>query len=167
VAKIGGDLALLTLLALLLVPLPGLAQQPAPDEVTQTPSQTAAQQPLDLQEAVARDVLEPLQTGIQTQNLKQILAVFDSESVADFPQLRDRFKALLDSYAVLLFRYKILQASPEDGHASLTCEVDLDATPRDEGQVPIRRSTQLRLQLKQMPKGWQITAFTPSDFFTQ
>ncbi len=126
-----------------------------------------AQQPLDLQEAVARDVLEPLRAGIQTRNLKQVLAVFDAESVPDFPQLRDQFKALLDSYAVMQFRYKILQASSDDGHASLTCELDLDATPLDDGQVPLRHSTQLRLQLKLTPKGWRILAFTPSDFFAQ
>jgi hypothetical protein len=73
-------------------------------------------------------------------------------------------KALLDSSAVLLFRYKILQVTSEGSHASVTCEADLDATPLDAGQVPLRRSTQLRLQLKQTPKGWRIAAVSPSDF---
>lgn len=166
-AKIGRAAAQVILLTLLLAALPALAQQPpaaAPDEGAQV---ATGQQPLDLQEAVARDVLEPLQAGIQSQNLKQVLGVFDPQSVANFPQLRDQFKALLDSYAVLLFRYKILQTSLDDAHASMTCEVDIDATPLDDGQVPLRRSTQLRLQLKQTPKGWRISGFSPSDFFAQ
>lgn len=168
-AKSHGHLAIVTGLALVLLATTGLAQQPKAvpsDGTAQEPAQ-AGQQPLDLQEAVARDVLEPLQAGIQSHDLKQILGAFDPQSFPNFPQFRDRIKALLDSYAVLQFRYKILQASSEDHHASMTCEADLDATPADEGQVPSRRSTQMRLQLTQTPKGWRITAFSPSDFFTQ
>jgi hypothetical protein len=166
-AKTGRAAAQVTLLALLLAALPALAQQPAASAPDSAPAPTSGQQPLDLQEAVAQDVLEPLQAGIQSHNLKQLLGVFDQQSVANFSQLRDQFKALLDNYAVLLFRYKILQASLDDAHASMTCEVDIDATPLDDGQVPLRRSTQLRLQLKQTPKAWQITGFSPSDFFAQ
>ena len=166
-AKTGRAAAQVTLLALLLAALPALAQQPSASAPDAAQAPTTGQQPLDLQEAVAHDVLEPLQAGIQSHNLKQVLGVFDQQSVANFPQLRDQFKALLDNYAVLLFRYKILQASLDDAHASMTCEVDIDATPLDDGQVPLRRSTQLRLQLKQTPKAWQITGFSPSDFFAQ
>ena len=104
---------------------------------------------------------------MESRNLKQVISVFDSQSVPNFPQFRERMKALLDAYTAVRFRYKILQASAEDAHASMTCEVDLDATPLDGGQVPTRRSTQMRLQLTQTPKGWRISAFSPSDFFTQ
>jgi hypothetical protein len=165
VAKIDRNTAGIISMALLLLAVPAGAQQPgavAPDEAAQAQSQQ-----LDISDIVARDVLEPLQEGIQTQNLKQVISVFDAPSFSDFPQLRDRIKALLGSYAVLQFRYKILQITSDNGHASLICEVDLDATPSDDGQVPMRRSTQLRLQLKETPKAWRISAFAPSDFFAQ
>ena len=103
-------------LGLALVAAPGWAQQPnaAPaDDAAQTRAQGATE-PLDLQEAVARDVLEPLQAGMQSRDLKQVLSVFDPQTVPEFPQFRDRIKAMLDTYAALQFRYKILQASAED-----------------------------------------------------
>ncbi len=168
VTKTGGHLAQAMLAAVLLAALSALAQQPpspGQDGSAGGSGQAAGQQALDLQDLVARDVLEPLRDGVQTHNLKQVLAVFDGQSFPDFPQLRDQIKAFLDSYSVLQFRYKILQASSEQDSASVICEVDMDATPLDEGQVPRRRSTQLRLQLKQTPKAWQISAFSPSDFF--
>jgi len=141
-------------------------QTPAPDEAAQPASKAGGQQPLELSEAVARDVLEPLQAGVQTRNFKQALAVFDAESFPDFAQFRDRLRAFLDSYPVLQFRYKILQANAQEtGWASVICEADLDATPADDGQVPVRRSIQLRLQLKQTPEGWRISGLSPSDFF--
>jgi hypothetical protein len=159
----------IVLVALLVTATLGLAQQPRPaaPEAAQTANQPGGQQALDLEELIARDVLEPLRDGIQTQNLKEVLSVFDPEAVPQFPQLRDQIRAFLDSHAVLQFRYQILQASSGQGNAAVICQADLDATPRDPGQVPMRRSTQLRLKLKQTPKGWRISAFNPSDFFAQ
>jgi hypothetical protein len=154
---------------MVLAAVPGLAQPQnaaAPDDTAQVPAQ-ATQQPLDLQEAVARDVLEPLQAGMESHDLKQVLSVFDAQTVPNYPQLQDQIKALLDAYVTVRFRYKILQASSDDNHASMTCEIDLDATPVDSGQVPTRRSTQMRLQLTQAPKGWRISNLSPGDFFTQ
>ncbi len=168
-AKSIGHPVKVTLLALVLAAVPGFAQQTnaaAPDEAAQLPAPDT-QQRLDLQEAIARDVLEPLQAGMESRNLKQVMSVFDPQSVADFPQLRDRMAAFLDAYVAVRFRYKILQARSEGTHASMTCEIDLDATPLDRGQVAARRSTQMRLQLTQTPKGWRISGFSPSDFFTQ
>ncbi len=150
--------------------VPGRAQQPNPapaDEAAQAPAQVGQQQQLDLQEAVAQDVLEPLQAGMESRDLKQVLSVFDPQSSQNFPQLQDRMRALLDAYTAVQFRYKILQASSENAHASMTCEVDLDGTPVEDGQVPVRRSTQMRLQLTQTPKGWRISGYSPSDFFNQ
>ena len=162
-AKFVGYLAAVTLLATLMVTVSSQAQEPAP--ATEEPQSAGGPQQLELSEAVARDVLEPLQAGMQNRELKQVLAVFDSQSVPDYPQLRDRVKALLDAYAAVQFRYKILQSSSENSRASVTCEFDLDGTPVDSGQVPMRRSTQMRLQLTQTSKGWRIAAFSPSDFF--
>jgi len=41
----------------------------------------------------------------------------------------------------------------------------MDALPYQEMQVPVRRSVQMRLQLKLGPKGWKVTGFSPAGFF--
>ena len=154
-----GTGALLLTLVLLAPPIP--AQEPPPP--SKTDSSSAATLPdSDLQDAIAHDVLEPLQSGIQTQNLKQVLTAFDSDSV---PKARDQFRALFNNYSLLQFRYKLTEASFEGGVVSAVCEVDLDATPLDPTSGPLRHSNLLRLQLKQTPKGWRISSFSPADFF--
>ena len=122
---------------------------------------------MDLQEAIAGDVLEPLQAGMESRNLKQVLSVFDPQSSPNFPQLKDRMRALLDAYTAVQFRYKILQASSENAHASMTCEVDLDGTPVDDGQVPSPTQRHDAVETHKTPKGWRISAYSPSDFFNQ
>ncbi len=123
------------------------------------------QQFSDLEDAVAHDVLEPLRNGIQVHSLKQITAVLDPQSMPDYAQVRDQFHAMLATYSVLKFRYKILQISSQDGGASVTCEFDLDATPADDNLLPVRRTAQMRLQLKPTSKGWKIVSFSPANFF--
>jgi len=151
------------------------AQQPSNpnqnqgNESSNSPSDRsiAGTQPLQPEDVIARDVLAPLQAAIQTRNLMKALAVFDPQSTASYPEIRDQLRALFNNYSVLLFRYKLLQLNSENGRASVICEVDLDATPEDDTLMAIRRSTQMRVQLKQTHKGWKIAAFTPSDFFAQ
>jgi len=159
------------LVVLLMTCLTAWTQQtPAPDSeqpAAAPAAQVAGQQPLDLQEQIAHDVLEPLQAGIQTRNPTQVLSVFDADSFPDFAQFRDRLRAFLDTNAVLQFRYKILQAESEGDKAAITCEADVDATPLDQGQTPVRRSTQLRLELQQTAKGWQISSLSPGNFFSR
>lgn len=135
--------------------------QPAPVPGTDQP------QPLSLQDVIARDVLEPLQTGLTTHDLKQIWSVFDPQVTFNFAEVRDQFRALLNNSSGLLFRYKLLQLTADKDHASAICEVDLDATPVDDTLIAVRRSTQMRFQLKHTAGGWKIAAFTPGDFFAQ
>lgn len=124
-------------------------------------------QPLDFTEQVVRDVLETLQTGIASHNLNQALSIFDPHATVDYPHIRDEMRAFFAHYSDVRFRYKILQLTSDKDRGFVTSEIDLDATPLDENLMPLRRSTQMRFQLKQTPKGWKVVAFTPADFFAQ
>jgi hypothetical protein len=140
-----------------------LAQQSTSPSKTNPAEQSSQTLPnSDLQDAIAHDVLEPLQSAIQARNLQQLLVIFDSSFV---PQVRDQLRALFDNYSVLRFRYKLTEVRSEGGVVSASCEADLDATPLDPSSGPLRHSNLLHLQLKQTPKGWKISAFSPADFF--
>lgn len=142
-------------------------EQKSSPGATSTAAAPASGQPLDLDEAVAHDVLEPLQTGIQIHSLKEVLSVLDPQSMSNYAEVRDQFRALFSNYSVLQFRYKLLQLSSERNRVSAMCEIDMDATPADENLMAVRRSAQMRFQLKQTSTGWKIVDFSPSDFFAQ
>lgn len=147
----------LTLLGLTLL-MPAASAQETPSK-TELP---AAESNPDLQDSIAHDVLEPLQTAIQTHNLKQALSVFASDSG---PQVRGQLRALFETFSLLQFRYKLTQVTSENEAVSATCEADLDAIPLDQTRGTLRHSDLLHLQLKHTPQGWKIAAFSPADFF--
>ena len=166
-AKRCWNLAGLALLAVALCAGPPNAaaqaqQEPAPEQ--EPPA--SGPQPLTVTEQVIRDVLEPLQSGIEEHKLAQVLAVFDPEETPDYARLRDQMRAFFNQHETVRFRYKVLQVTSEKDHGSAIAEVDMAATPMDETKMAVQRSTQMSFQLKLGAKGWKLVGFKPSDFFT-
>ena len=143
---------------------PKPSKRPRPSRTSRTAPDT---QPLTLTEQVVRDVLEPLQRGIEEHSAAQVLAVFDQQETPDYAQLRDQMRAFFSQNASVRFRYKVLQVTAEKDHGFAIAEIDMAATPVDETQLGVQRSTQMRFQIKLGTKGWKLVGFKPADFFTQ
>jgi hypothetical protein len=134
---------------------------------TTAPSDSASSdEKLTLSDQIVQEVLEPLRTGVETQNIKQILSVFDKPEYSGYDDLEQQLRAFYRQYEQVNFRYQILQAAIEKDHASATAEIDMDAMPYTVTVIPARRSVQMRFQLKQDGKSWKIVGFSPSNFFS-
>ena len=147
--------------------VPAAQQQSSTQESSPSPD---AQSPvnaegLTLGEQVSKDVLEPLRIGIVSQNIKQVLSVFDQKELSSYSDLQQQLNAFYLLYNEVRFRYQLLQVEADKDHGSATAEVTMDALPYQQMQVPVRRSVQMRFQLKLEPKGWKVTGFSPADFF--
>lgn len=131
-------------------------------------AQQAAQgnQPLTLNDLVVKQVLEPLQTGMQNQNIQLVLSVFDQKELTGYSDLQGQLQAFFQVFDEVNFRYQLLQVTADKGRGSATVDMQMDALPYESGYIPERRSVQMHLQLKLGTKGWKIAGFTPSDFFT-
>jgi hypothetical protein len=122
-------------------------------------------QPLSLSDQLIQQVLEPLRTGMETQDVSQVLSVFDRQEMSGYGDLQSQLRAFFHMYDEVRFRYQLLQATADGDHGSATAELDMDALPYEPTQTAARRSVQMRFQLKQSPKGWKVVGFTPADFF--
>jgi hypothetical protein len=139
-------------------------QSPAPE---QEQPDASGQQPLTLTEQVIRDVLGPLQRGIEEHNVAQVLSVFDPQETPDYAQFRDQMRAFFSQNDAVRFRYKVLQVTSEKDRGFVIAEIDMAATPSDETKLTVQRSTQMRFEIALRAKGWKLTGFKPSDFFAQ
>jgi hypothetical protein len=146
---------------------PQLVAQPQQAPAAQDEPAASGLEPLTLTEQVIRDVLEPLQRGIEEHNVAQVLAVFNQQETPDYAQLRDQMRAFFSQNEAVRFRYKVLQVTAEKDTGFAVAEIDMAATPLDETKLAVQRSTQMRFQIKLGAKGWKLVGFKPSDFFTQ
>jgi hypothetical protein len=148
----------------------GLPQQKAPAK-SDAPPDTAQQSPpteesLSLSDQVIQDVLEPLRAGMESQNVKLIMSIFDKAEMSNYGDLEQQLHAFFRQYQQVRFRYHVLQATAQNDRASATAELDMDALPYEATIIPARRSVQMRFQLKQEPKGWRVIGFSPANFFS-
>ena len=146
--------------------VPQQQQSQAAAGTTASSDSAASDEKLTLSDQIVQDVLEPLRTGVETQNIKQILSVFDKPEFSGYGDLEQQLRAFYRQYEQVNFRYQILQAAIDKDHASATAEIDMDAMPYTVTVIPARRSVQMRFQLKQDGKSWKIVGFSPSDFFS-
>jgi len=134
--------------------LPTLGQEPPAGQQSQTVGDQVVQQ-----------VLEPLRTGMEAENIQLVLSVFDKSEMNSYSNLERQLQAFCQQFSEVNFRYRLLQAAAENNRGSAIAEMQMDALPYDATLVPVRRSVQARLQLKQDAKRWRIVGFTPADFF--
>ena len=108
-------------------------------------------------EQVIRDVLEPLQRGIEEHNVAQVLAVFDPQETPDYAQLRDQMRAFFSQNDAVRFRYKVLQVTSEKDHGFAIAEIDMAATPSRRDQTGAC-SAAPRCASRSSPgaKGWKL-----------
>jgi hypothetical protein len=136
--------------------------EPGPD----APAQSApSEEKLSLSDQVIQDVLEPLKTGMETQNIQQVLSVFDKRELNSYANLQGQLRAFFQQFDEVHFRYQILQVTADKDHGSATAEMEMDALPYEVTTMPVRRSVQMHLQMKLEPKGWKVISFSPADFF--
>src|SRR5579863_1041526 len=81
-------------------------QAPAPD---QGPS---------VNDQVIQQVLEPLRSGMQAQNIDLVLSVFDTKELSSYSDLQANLRALFQQVAQVDLRYQLLQVTSGQGRAS-------------------------------------------------
>jgi hypothetical protein len=139
--------------------------QSAPD--SDQPNTAPDQGPgLTLTEQLIRDVFQPLQNGMQTHNVQMVLSIFDKKELTGWADLQGQLNAFFHQYDAVNFRYQVLQVTADKDRGSATAEIEMDALPYNFGQVPSRRSVQMRFQIKLGGKGWKVSGFSPADFFS-
>lgn len=143
------------------------SDQPTPSPSSSEKASPADQaQTLNLTEQLIRDVFQPLQNGMQTQNIQMVLSIFDKKELTGWADLQGQLNAFFHQYDQVAFRYQILQVTADKDRGSTTAEIEMDALPYSFGQVSSRRSVQMRFQIKLGAKGWKVSGFSPADFFS-
>jgi len=154
-------------------PLPATTPQQASAQkgsaTTPAAQDAPADESLSLSDQIIQDVLEPIRSGMETQNIRQVLASFDKREVSDYSDLEQQLHAFFRQFAEVRFRYQLMQAAIEDtpdkDRATAAAEMDMDAMPFTVTQLAVRRSVQMHFHLKLEGRKWKVTSFSPADFF--
>lgn len=144
--------------------LPGQAPPAAPTgQKAPVSSDTGSE---DFSDSVMNSLLHNLQKGTQGHSDRRVLAGFDPERMDGYLGVEADIQQLFQQYDAFSLHYRILQTSIEGTHGVALVEMQMEATPRQEGTTPLRRTRQIRFEVASGKRGWKIVDFQPRDFFT-
>jgi len=135
---------------------PSQGQQPPQRQQEKTPQLT---------EPDALHVMQNLGDGLESHNERAFLAVFDPQTMSDYPLLRDQVHGFFQEYESFQVSYQLQQVAMEGVNGVALFDFTLDARPAG-GELPDVRSTvQLRLVLAWNGKEWKIVGLSPREVF--
>jgi len=151
---------------------PAPAQTPAAESAGSGPLNTqpdnaALLRSKEFTPALSGAILRKLADGLQGHSLSGTKSLFAMDHFD--PDFEGRMRSTFDQYERFRLYYHVNQASGEATQGEVTADFDIEYDPRQEGQAPMRKHAELRLQVELLPaahgsKKWLITGISPSRF---
>jgi hypothetical protein len=171
------------LLAGFVLSVDGFAQNPptpAPSPDTANPQDQSkdkkkkkkdkpAQDPLDAEvfsDAISQSILNDLRDGLEGHSQRLMLSAFDGDKMNGYLQFEDQIEAMFQKYSMFTVHFRIAQSSVEGPKGIVLVDFQMEETPSGSNPSPVRKSSQVRIELERGRKGWKIVDINPRSFFS-
>jgi hypothetical protein len=116
-------------------------------------------------ERTADDVLGQIRDGLEGHSRRLMLGAFDSDKMDGYLNFEDQIDALFNRYTEFRVHFRIANVTVEGTKGVVLVDADMEETP-SAGGAPVRKRSQLRLELEQGRKGWKVVDFRDRNFFS-
>lgn len=127
------------------------------------------QDPLDAEvfsDAIANSILNDIRDGFEGHTQRLLLSAFDQDKMDGYLQFEDQIAAMFQRYSMFTVHFRIIQNSVEGPKGIVMVDFQMEEVPNGTNPSPIRKSSQIRLELERGRKGWKIVDITPRGFFS-
>ena len=116
-------------------------------------------------ERTADDVLNQIRDGLEGHSRRLMLGAFDSDKMDGYLNFEDQIDALFNRYTEFRVHFRIANVTVEGTKGVVLVDAEMEETPAS-GGAPVRKRSQLRLELEQGRKGWKVVDFRDRNFFS-
>ena len=114
---------------------------------------------------VAEQVIQLLTSGLEGHSAPRMLSAFDGESMDSYLNFQNQIAALFDRYDSFRVHFRIAQIKSEGATGVALVDFEIEEIPRSADTQPVRKSDELRIEIKRGKKGWKIVDLKPREFF--
>ena len=112
----------------------------------------------------ADDVLGLIRDGLEGHSRRTMLSAFDSDKMDGYLSFEDQIEAFFDRYNAFRVHFVIANVTIEGTKGIVLVDAEMEESPAN-GAAPVRKRTQLRMELEQGKKGWKVVDFRDRGFF--
>ena len=163
IVRAGTALALLRVFCVAAMFVAACTPAEAQDEKS-APSKSAAATPA-FSEADAARILGDLRQGMESDNPRRFLKLFDARKMPGFAAFRDQISEFFETFGPIRMNYHVIQVTTEGDFGAAVVEVMLDGPARQGGSSNLRRTSPARAIFGWDGKTWKVVDWSPREMF--
>lgn len=117
-------------------------------------------------DAIANSVLNDIRDGFEGHTQRLLLSAFDQDKMDGYLQFEDQIDMMFQRYSMFTVHFRIVQSSVEGPKGIVLVDFQMEEVPKGTNPNPIRKSSQIRVELERGKKGWKIVDINPRGFFS-
>lgn len=117
-------------------------------------------------EEVGERIIQQVADGLQQHNTRRLLSAFDSELMVGYANFQNQVEAMFQQYDSFRVYFRLAQITSEAEVGIALVEFELEEIPRSQDARPVRKTEQVRFELRRGKNGWKIVEVKPRAFFS-
>jgi len=144
---------------------PQLAAQDQPPQKSQPSPSPSPEQKQVFDDHAATRLLMQLTQGLEDNNQKQVLAVFDFVHMQDGQRFQQQLISFLSHAESIRLHVNLVSAISNVAKPSAEADIEMEITPRD-GTLPVRKQARVNFSVQSTSSGWKFVDVQPRRFFS-
>jgi hypothetical protein len=145
-----------------LAAVPQLAGQAEPHQPSPTPS---PEQKQVFDDEAATRLLMQLTQGLEDNDEKQVLAVFDFEHMQYGQFFQQQLISFMSHADSVRLHVNLVSATSDAGKPRAEADMEMEIRPRD-GTLPVRKQARVNFSVQSTSSGWKFVDVQPRRFFS-
>lgn len=117
-------------------------------------------------EEVAEKIAQQVADGLEQHNVRHLLSAFDPDAMTGYVNFQNQVEAMFAAYDSFRVHFRLTQITSEGDTGVVVSEFELEETPPSQDAQPVRKTGQLRFEIRNGKKGWRIVEVKPRSFFS-
>jgi len=117
-------------------------------------------------EEIAEKVAQQVADGLEQHNVRRLLSAFDPDAMVGYANFQNQIVAMFEQYDSFRVHLRLTQITSDGDTGVVLAEFQLEETPRSQDAQPVRKTGQLRFEIRRGKRGWRIVEVKPRSFFS-
>jgi hypothetical protein len=110
-------------------------------------------------------VMDNVRQGLESDNPRRFLKLFDAKKMPGFAAFRDQISVFFEKFGPMRMTYRVTQVGTEGEFGAAIAEITLDAAAKQATTPNLRRIVPVRVILGWDGRAWKIVDWSPRELF--
>ena len=117
-------------------------------------------------EEIAEQIAQQVAEGFEEHNARHLLSAFDPDAMVGYANFQNQVEAMFQQYDSFRVHCRLTEITSDGDTGVALAELQLEETPRSQDAQPVRKTGQVRFEIRRGKNGLRIIEVKPRSFFS-